>query len=123
MTKEHPARETIINLHQCGHKQKEIVNILKNFRPKVTASLVSKTIGRFEELGTAANRPGRGRKKEINEELATLKIQDVLRRKKRHPRVTVRMLAGRLGVGKSSVQRLIKGSPHISIFIIFSKVI
>lgn len=109
MTKPHPAREAIIALHRAGHQPVKIVELLQNFPDKVDAPLVSKTIKRYEELGTSKDRSGRGRKKKLDEALAKKKIEDLLRRKKRYPKVSTRIVATKLHISQRTAECLIKG--------------
>ena len=87
----------------------KIVEMLQHFPEKVDAKLVSKTIKRYEELKTDKDRPGHGRKKKIDEALAKKKIEDLLRRKKRYPKLSSRSIAIKLHVSQRTAERLIKG--------------
>lgn len=92
-------RKAIISLHEAGKRQCEIVRSLG-----VSRQLVSKTIGRYNELGHLADRPGRGRKRTVR----TPRLRNVIKKRlSRNPRTKVRKMARELGVSRSTVQRIV----------------
>ena len=56
-------RSIIIILYQAGNQTKDIVKLMK-----ISRTMVQKTVKRFKEIGSAADRPGRGRKRSARAE-------------------------------------------------------
>ena len=56
-------RSIIIILYQAGNQTKDIVKLMK-----ISRTMVQKTVKRFKEIGSAADRPGRGRKRSARTE-------------------------------------------------------
>jgi len=93
-------RAAIIDLYQKGFAQAEIVR-----RLLVPQRTVSHAIKRFNELGTDADRAGRGRKRTV----CTSKNKKIIKKRlQRNPRRSVRKMAKETGISRTSVQRMVE---------------
>ncbi|PAV93597.1 hypothetical protein WR25_12821 [Diploscapter pachys] len=93
-------RPIIIILHQTGHQTKDIVKLLK-----ISRTMVQKTVKRFKEIGSTADRPGRGRKRSARTEQNKKKLREMVRR---NPRRSMRKMTKKLKIDEKSVRTIIR---------------
>ena len=86
-------RNIVIKLHKCGESNSEIAKWLK-----MNHTTVWKIIKKFQEIGTAPDREGQGRKR-------TVRTREKLQRNSCR---SCRNLAAAAGVGKSTVHQLLR---------------
>lgn len=93
-------RNAIVELHKRGHRQCDIVRMLR-----APQSTVSTTLKRYRELGHEGDRPGRGRKRSV----ATRQNKNKVRQRiKRNPRLSLRKVARDMGINRESLRQLVK---------------
>jgi transposase len=93
-------RAAIVELFQTEKTQAEIVQLLG-----VHKGTVSKTIKRYQELGTLADRPRSGRPRTARTPEA---IRLVQQRVRRNPRRKMRKIARETGINREAVRRIAK---------------
>lgn len=101
-------RDVIVRLFQEGRKQSDIARSLN-----LSRQLVSKAIKRYKETGSNKDRPGKGRKRNINITKIQRKIKS---RIQRNPRTSTRKLAKSTGISKSSTHRILKNVLHLKAY-------
>lgn len=101
-------RDVIVRLFQEGRKQSDIARSLN-----LSMQLVSKAIKRYKETGSNKDRPGKGRKRNINITKIQRKIKS---RIQRNPRTSTRKLAKSTGISKSSTHRILKNVLHLKAY-------
>ena len=93
-------REAIIEFFKSGMRQAEIAKRLGIHR-----RTVSRTIQRFEELGTSSDRPRKGRPRSSNSSEVRKKIK---LRLDRNPRRSLRKVAKDININRESVRQIVK---------------
>ncbi|WKX88140.1 hypothetical protein Q1695_008061 [Nippostrongylus brasiliensis] len=99
MVKRSCHRVTIIQLHRRGLSAREI-----HRRLGVHRSVIYRTIKRYKDLGTEADRPGRGRPAFV---VTTDNIKKVRERIRRNPARSIRRMALEMDISDSSLRRII----------------
>lgn len=98
-------RATIVELSACGELQSEIAK-----RLKISRQSVSRTLGRFHELGNLEDRPRSGRPATVN----SSRTRNILRNKiRRNPKRSMRKMAKELGVSEWSIRNIVKHHLHL----------
>ena len=95
-------RQIIVRAFQRGERQ---ADIFRRFKPDgVSRQFISKTIKRWRETGTTADRPRSGAPRTARTPPIVHKVRERLRRNRRR---SVRKLAKKLGTPRSTVRRIV----------------
>ena len=96
-------RAAVIKLFQVGHKQKQILNLLK--MPNGRRMFVYRTIKRYQETGTVEDKVRSGRPSSI----ITPRVKKAIREQiRRNPRRSMRKIALGMEISRRSVSRIVK---------------
>jgi transposase len=102
-------RIVIISLHHAGKTNKDIFNILKS--QGICLRFIQRTIQRYKECGSTADRQRTGRPKSAS---TPVMVQKIRCRLKRNPHQSLRKMATQLSISSSSVHRIAKN--HLKCF-------
>ena len=96
-------RAAVIKLFQVGHKQKQILNLLK--MPNGRRMFVYRTIKRYQKTGTVEDKVRSGRPSSI----ITPRVKKAIREQiRRNPRRSMRKIALGMEISRRSVSRIVK---------------
>ena len=101
-------RDAIIQLHCAGKTNPEIIKLLKAPR-----STVWKVVKRYQDLGTASDRPRSGRPRTAR---TPAKIKCIKERIRRNPKRSMRKMAKSLDMDEKTVRNIVKKDLKLSPF-------
>ncbi|KIH66532.1 hypothetical protein ANCDUO_03140 [Ancylostoma duodenale] len=106
--KANPKRAVIIEMYKRGLPSKKISSLLGS-----PIRTVQNAIKRFKELGTNADRRGRGRKHTVVVPRMIKTVRELIRR---NPRRSMRKMARNLGIGRTSVRKIVRKKLNLRSF-------
>ena len=104
-------RSAVIQLWKNGHRQADIWKSLGT--REYTRSFVSRTINRYNKLGTLKDAPRSGRPRSVRTPVVRRKIRQMLSRK---PTLSYRRIAARACISNTSAQRVISNDIGVKSF-------